>query len=38
MILNYWEFWIIGVWIIEVPLYVVETIAQGKALFSIEKY
>ena len=23
MILNYWEFWIIGVWIIEVLLYVV---------------
>ena len=26
MILNYWEFWIIGVWVIEVLLYVVESL------------
>ena len=31
MILNYWEFWIIGVWIIEVQLYLEDTFSHVTA-------
>ena len=35
MILNYWEFWIIGVWIIEVLLYYHEIVY---CVYSLESH